>query len=90
MQWIVPPEKDTATDILEQRLWDAAGQFHANSGPRSDIPHSGNVTCCHDDPHDATRRRHFVLANSPFNSNAVDKVWPRASAFAVKPRNAFP
>ena len=47
MQWIAPSEKDTATDTLEKRLWDAADQFRANSGltrrntpphPRPDLP----------------------------------------------------
>ncbi len=33
MQWIAASEKDTATDTLEKRLWDAADQFRANSGP---------------------------------------------------------
>ncbi|MEK6801292.1 MAG: N-6 DNA methylase [Nitrospirota bacterium] len=32
MQWIAPSEKDTATDALERRLWDAADQLRANSG----------------------------------------------------------
>jgi type I restriction-modification system DNA methylase subunit len=32
MIWITPSEKDTATDTLEKRLWDAADQFRANSG----------------------------------------------------------
>jgi hypothetical protein len=32
MQWIAPSEKDTATDTVEKRLWDAADQFRANSG----------------------------------------------------------
>jgi type I restriction enzyme M protein len=31
MQWIAPSEKDSATDSLEKRLWDAADQFRANS-----------------------------------------------------------
>lgn len=31
MQWIAPAEKDTETDTLEKRLWDAADQFRANS-----------------------------------------------------------
>ncbi len=35
MLWIAPPEKDTATTTLEKRLWDAADQFRANSGLRS-------------------------------------------------------
>jgi type I restriction-modification system DNA methylase subunit len=32
MIWIAPSEKDTATDTLEKRLWDAADQLRANSG----------------------------------------------------------
>jgi type I restriction enzyme M protein len=32
MQWIAPSEKDAATSSLENRLWDAADQFRANSG----------------------------------------------------------
>jgi type I restriction enzyme M protein len=32
MQWIAPSEKDTATDTLGKRLWDAADLFRANSG----------------------------------------------------------
>ena len=35
MRWIAPSEKDTATDALEKRLWDAADQFRANSGLKS-------------------------------------------------------
>ena len=35
VQWIAPSEKDTATDSLEKRLWDAADQFRANSGLKS-------------------------------------------------------
>lgn len=32
MHWIAPTERDTATDTIEKRLWDAADQFRANSG----------------------------------------------------------
>ena len=32
MIWIAPSEKDTATQTLEKRLWDAADQLRANSG----------------------------------------------------------
>lgn len=35
MQWVAPSAKDTATDALEKRLWDAADQLHANSGLKS-------------------------------------------------------
>ena len=31
MQWVAPTGKDTGTDTLEKRLWDAADQFRANS-----------------------------------------------------------
>lgn len=32
MQWIAPSEKDSASTALEKQLWDAADQFRANSG----------------------------------------------------------
>ncbi len=32
MQWIAPSGRGSATDTLEKSLWDAADQFHANSG----------------------------------------------------------
>jgi type I restriction enzyme M protein len=35
MQWIAPSKKDSATTTLEKRLWDAADQFRANSGLKS-------------------------------------------------------
>ncbi len=35
MLWIAPSEKDTNTAALEKRLWDAADQFRANSGLKS-------------------------------------------------------
>src|SRR3974377_396747 len=35
MHWIAASEKDTATETLERRLWDAADQFRANSGLKS-------------------------------------------------------
>jgi type I restriction enzyme M protein len=31
-QWIASSEKDSATELLEKRLWDAADQFRANFG----------------------------------------------------------
>lgn len=33
MQWIAPSEKDADSAALEKRLWEAADQFRANSGP---------------------------------------------------------
>ncbi len=35
MLWIAPSEKDTDSAALEKRLWDAADQFRANSGLKS-------------------------------------------------------
>lgn len=35
MIWIAPTEKDTDNAALEKRLWDAAAQFRANSGLKS-------------------------------------------------------
>ncbi|GAB1719599.1 MAG: hypothetical protein NTAFB09_13300 [Nitrosospira sp.] len=42
-------------------------------GLEGDIRHGGNVNSYYDDPHTATGRFDFVLANPPFNVNAVDK-----------------
>jgi type I restriction enzyme M protein len=42
-------------------------------GLEGDIRHGGNVNSYYDDPHDATGRFDFALANPPFNVNAVDK-----------------
>src|SRR3989442_568738 len=42
-------------------------------GLEGDIRHGGQVNSYYDDPHDATDRFDFVLANPPFNVNAVDK-----------------
>jgi type I restriction enzyme M protein len=42
-------------------------------GLEGDIRHGGNVNSYYDDPHTATGNFDFVLANPPFNVNAVDK-----------------
>jgi type I restriction enzyme M protein len=42
-------------------------------GLEGDIRHGGNVNSYYDDPHTATGQFNFVLANPPFNVNAVDK-----------------
>jgi type I restriction enzyme M protein len=42
-------------------------------GLEGDIRHGGNVNSYYDDPHTATGSFDFVLANPPFNVNAVDK-----------------
>ena len=35
MIWIAPSEKNAGNAVLEKRLWDAADQFRANSGLKS-------------------------------------------------------
>src|SRR5438445_9070630 len=35
MIWVAPSEKDNANGTLEKRLWEAADQFRANSGLKS-------------------------------------------------------
>ena len=52
-------------------------------GLEGDIRHGGQVNSYYDDPHKATGRFDFVLANPPFNVNAVDK--ERLAAGSVPP-----
>jgi type I restriction enzyme M protein len=42
-------------------------------GLEGDIRHGGHINSCYDDPHEAVGKFDFVLANPPFNVNAVDK-----------------
>ena len=42
-------------------------------GLEGEIRHGGNINSYYDDPHTATGQFDFVLANPPFNVNAVDK-----------------
>jgi type I restriction enzyme M protein len=56
-------------------------------GLEGDIKHGGQVNSYYDDPHDATGSFDFVLANPPFNVNAVDKERLKDS---VGPKRRYP
>ena len=56
-------------------------------GLEGDIRHGGQINSYYDDPHSATGRFDFVLANPPFNVNAVNK---ERIEFMVGPGRRFP
>jgi type I restriction enzyme M protein len=56
-------------------------------GLEGNIRHGGQINSYYDDPHKATGRFDFVLANPPFNVNAVDK---ERLAADVGPNHRFP
>lgn len=56
-------------------------------GLEGDIRHGGNVNSYYDDPHEAIGNFDFVLANPPFNVNAVDK---ERLAYSTGPNNRYP
>jgi type I restriction enzyme M protein len=56
-------------------------------GLEGEIRHGGNINSYYDDPHSATGQFDFVLANPPFNVNAVDK---ERLKDAVGPGRRFP
>ncbi len=56
-------------------------------GLEGDIKHGGNVNTYYDDPHGAPGKFDFVLANPPFNVDAVDK---ERLKDAVGPTRRFP
>ena len=70
---------------------DATGQLCrmnlAVHGLEGDIKHGGQVNSYYDDPHNAVGRFDYVLANPPFNVNAVDKERLKDS---VGPGRRFP
>jgi type I restriction enzyme M protein len=69
------PEKELVIHGVEKT--DETGRLCrmnlAVHGLQGDIKHGGNINSYYDDPHEATGRFDFVLANPPFNVNAVDK-----------------
>ena len=71
MHWIAPSERDTATDTLEKRLWNAADQFRANSGltaAQYSAPVLGLIFLLFAEPRFAKRRA--VLLPSPAGGGA--------------------
>ncbi len=61
----------SARFVSEHKKNSAAELFiHGLDG---EIKHGSNINSYYDDPHAATGRFDFVLANPPFKVNAVDK-----------------
>ena len=58
-------------------------------GLEGDIRHGGNVNSYYDDPHEATGKFDFVLANPPFNVNAVDKERLRDAVLSPNPADSL-
>ncbi len=56
-------------------------------GLEGDIRHGGQINSYYDDPHEATGKFDFVLANPPFNVNAVNKDRLKDS---VGPKRRYP
>lgn len=63
MQWITPSEKDSATEALEDRPWEATDQFLANFGPIRSIMFLQFTEVRFD----------FVLVTPQLNVNIADK-----------------
>ena len=91
MHWIAPSERDTATDTLEKRLWNAADQFRANSGltaAQYSAPVLGLIFLLFAETRFA--KRHAELLPSPASDSSPDKGRPggvsrRASNRADEP-----
>ena len=58
-------------------------------GLEGDIRHGGQINSYYDDPHEAVGSFDFVLANPPFNVNAVDKERLKDSVGAGRRRFPF-
>ncbi len=43
MLWVASSEKDTTTDAMQKRLWDATDQLRTNSNQFSDFTHLTSV-----------------------------------------------
>lgn len=78
-RFIAERQKDTTADlsICGVEKTDDTGKLArmnlAVHGLEGDIKHGGQVNTYYDDPHEATGEFDFVLANPPFNVDAVDK-----------------
>src|ERR1017187_4747671 len=88
-QYTVDPARELSIHGVEKT--DETGRLCrlnlAVHGLQGEIKHGGNINSSYDDPHDATGRFAFVLANPPFNVNAVDK---ERLKDMVGPRRRFP
>src|ERR1039458_9008354 len=88
-QYTVDPARELSIHGVEKT--DETGRLCrlnlAVHGLEGEIKHGGQLNSYYDDPHTATGKFDFVLANPPFNVNAVDKERLKDS---VGPGRRFP